>query len=379
MPTNAAVVIPVYKETLNEFEKISLAQVQKVLGHYQIIFVAPQGLKITYATQGNIAFFFPPQFFQSTKTYNYLMMSPAFYQAFLKYEYILIYQLDAFVFSDKMEYFCGLGYDYIGAAWPSLTKFTYDNKVYKMRVGNGGFSLRKVETTYNLLMNHRTWSAEVQTMPEDVFFALCGKLFPDEFRVAPLKIAYKFSVENLVERFIKKNGGELPFGCHDWNDLSGNFYVKVIPQFGYDLSKLQSQMGLGDVRSLESLMLNYSMQRLNRRLQRGQSITRYLPRNTFTSIRVVRNPFTMIIFARLMLENPTLSDEAIFYNEDEQDILMQDLKLERTPHLLLAGGGSDNTLIEEFAKRGLTYGNRVVSFFREYLMYCQHLFKNLGK
>ena len=138
-------------------------------------------------------------------------------------------------------------------------------------------------------------------------------------------------------------------------------------------------MRVGDLMLCEGHLINYSMQRLNRRLQRGQSITRYLPRNKFASIRVVRNPFSMIIFARLMLENPALSDEAIFYNEDEQDILIQDLKLERTPHLLLAGGGSDNTLIDEFAKRGLTYGNRVVSFFREYLMYCQHLFKNLGK
>ncbi len=37
MPVKAAVVIPVYKETLNELEEISLAQVQKVLGNYQII------------------------------------------------------------------------------------------------------------------------------------------------------------------------------------------------------------------------------------------------------------------------------------------------------------------------------------------------------
>jgi len=43
------------------------------------------------------------------------MMSPAFYDAFKAFDYILIYQLDAFVFRDELEYFCSLGYDYIGA------------------------------------------------------------------------------------------------------------------------------------------------------------------------------------------------------------------------------------------------------------------------
>lgn len=105
MAHKVAVVIPVYKETLNEFEKISLTQVQKVLGHYQYIFVAPQGKNIPYVTQGSKVYFFPPQFFQNTKTYNYLMMSPNFYKAFLDYEYILIYQLDAFVFQMNWNIF----------------------------------------------------------------------------------------------------------------------------------------------------------------------------------------------------------------------------------------------------------------------------------
>ncbi|MBQ7630124.1 MAG: hypothetical protein IJS81_07940, partial [Selenomonadaceae bacterium] len=104
MLNNAAVVIPVYKENLNEFEKISLAQVQKVLGNYQIIFVAPRGKNFSYFTQGSKIYFFQPQFFQSDKTYSELMKSPIFYKSFLEYKYILIYQLDAFVFSDELEY-----------------------------------------------------------------------------------------------------------------------------------------------------------------------------------------------------------------------------------------------------------------------------------
>ena len=380
MSANAAVVIPVYKETLNEFEKISLAQVQKVLGHYQIIFVAPQGLKISYARQGDKVSFFPPQFFQSPKTYNHLMMSAAFYKVFLNYEYILIYQLDAFVFSDKLEYFCGLGYDFIGAPWATLQKIIYDNKIYMAFVGNGGFSLRKVEKFYNLLTNHKTWTTEIKTMPEDVFFSLCGKLFPDEFRIAPIKIAYQFSVEQCVEHFVKKNGGELPFGCHAWHNCSKNFYIKEIPKFNYDISNLIKDMDVKDFTICERDLMRYSIQRLYRRIQRRQSIMRYLSRNKFASIRVIRHPFAMMIFARLMLENPTLSDEVIFYNADEKDILLQDLKLDRTPHLLITVGGvGDIALVSELVKRGFTYGSRIISFYNEYMNYCKNLFKNLGK
>ena len=40
-----AVVIPTYKEELDEFEKISLAQVRKVLGKYPIIFLTFKDVK----------------------------------------------------------------------------------------------------------------------------------------------------------------------------------------------------------------------------------------------------------------------------------------------------------------------------------------------
>ena len=42
------VVIPIYKEKLNDLEKISLAQVFDVLGAYDIYFVAPEGLDYDY-------------------------------------------------------------------------------------------------------------------------------------------------------------------------------------------------------------------------------------------------------------------------------------------------------------------------------------------
>ena len=380
MPVNAAVVIPIYKETLNELEKISLAQVKKILGRYQIIFVAPKGLKCNYLTSGCKIYYFPPQFFQSVGTYNILMKHPLFYKAFLAYEYILIYQLDAFVFSDMLEYFCSLGYDYIGAAWYPLRKVDFNGKQYKIGVGNGGFSLRNVTKFYNLILNHNKIFSQTPSDAEDNLFSLCGILYPDEFKVAPLKIAYEFSVEVLPRRFVNKNGGELPFGCHDWYKSDANFYVDTFLKFGYDLNPLREKLQSMSFKLCRQNLTIHAGKRLLRKLPRGESVLKYLSKNRYASIRVIRHPVAMMIFARLILENPNLSDEISFYNEDEQDILIQDLKLERTPHLLItARDDIDKNLIDELKKRGVNYGTRVVTFLQEYLNYCETKLKNLGK
>ena len=380
MAHKAAVVIPVYKDELNEFEKISLAQVQKVLSNYRFIFVAPHDKDFFYLTKDSRIYFFPPQFFKNKYTYSDLMKTPIFYEAFLDYEYILIYQLDAFVFSDELEYFCGLGYDYIGAPWCAAQRLYHNNKVYKAFVGNGGFSLRKVKSFYNLLSNVKVDSDKIRGTLEDVFFALCGKLFPNEFKVAPLKVAIQFSMEFMAERFVKKNGGKLPFGCHAWHKMSKNFYTKVIPKFGYDLKKLSSHMKSEDIISNRKCFLDYAMHRLIHRFQHDQSIMRYLPPKNFSSIRVFNNQFAMMILEQLIHEKINFSDKIFLYNEDEQDILIQDLKSEKMPHLIITDGRDfDNTLIDKITKLGMTYGDDFVSFNKEYLNYCEKLFHNLGK
>ncbi len=118
MQTKVAVVIPVYKEELDEFEKISLAQARKVLGKYPFVFVAPEGKIFSYFESGDGIVYCPQQFFQSVKTYNRLLMSPQFYEPFLSFDYILLYQLDAFVFMTRWNFFAGS--DTITLARPSL-------------------------------------------------------------------------------------------------------------------------------------------------------------------------------------------------------------------------------------------------------------------
>ena len=383
MAANAAVVIPAYKEDLNEFEKISLMQAQKIFsGKYPIIFFAPEGKRFSYFNIANQVIYFPQQFFKSLQTYNILMKTAEFYKAFLKYEYILIYQLDAFVFSDKLEYFCNLGYDNIGAAWLYFysKKINSPNGTFRPRAGNGGFCLRNVKSCYNLLKNHSDWAEKMQQLPEDIFWAYCGIIVGSNFRTAPVNVAYKFSAEHYPERCIKKNGGELPFGCHGWHKLSTDFYIKTFANYGYDLKPLKSQMKNDDTEGLYIHLINLANKRLVRRINKVQSLMRYLPKNNFASVRVIRTPYTMLILTRLILENNSLSDRIYFYDENEQDILINDLKPEKLPHLLLTSGkDADTPIIKLLQQKGLTYGTRFVTFNREYLICCEKIFHDLGK
>lgn len=101
MSSSAAVVVPVYKNELEWYEKISLRQAQNVFHNNPIIFVMPEDFTGVYIPPVHTnskrlrKFFFPARFFSSIEGYNELMLSAEFYKAFESYEYILIYQLDA--------------------------------------------------------------------------------------------------------------------------------------------------------------------------------------------------------------------------------------------------------------------------------------------
>ena len=214
-----------------------------------------------------------------------------------------------------------------------------------------------------------------------MFFGYCGVRDDCDFNVAPINIAYKFSAEYNPPRVVKKNGNKLPFGCHAWHYQNPEFYVKVFQQFGYDLRPLQNLLIYSDG-DLRNRLIIMALQRLIRRVNRGQALTRYLPKNHFASVRVIRSPSAMIIFTRLIIENPRLADEIYFYDESEQDILISDLTLKKEPHLIITFGGNfavDEFLISVAEKKGISYGKRIVSFWREYINSCEKLFLNLGK
>lgn len=376
-----AVVIPIYKEELNEFEKISLAQCRKILGKYPLVFVAPEGKNFSYFEQSDFVAQFPTKFFQSTKTYNKLLLSPQFYETFLDFDYILIYQLDAFVFYDALEFFCDFGYDYIGA--PVAYHSWYGIKIKKVpRVGNGGFSLRKVRTCHKLLTECVAlpdWDYILDNFYEDSFFGLCGVDDETDFHVAPVDVAICFAVDYFPDRFLRCVENKIPFGCHGWSKYSADAYIELFRRAGYDLRPIRNKMGNKDYEfALEISLEVTAIKRLIRRINHGQSILKYLPTKRFASIRVIRSPESMKILAGMAQEDSSFTDRIFLYDLKDYPKLINDLRRENLPHLVLSAE-YDESLIKQIEERGLIYGKHVISFRREYFKHCEKIFRNLGK
>jgi hypothetical protein len=236
-----AVVIPIYQLNLSTLEYRALKQVYTVLNAYSLIFIKPKSLdlgsiKKDFSSTETVSF--ADRFFQNKNGYNELMLSASFYKRFRSFDYILIYQLDAYVFRDELFAWCQKGYDYIGAPW--LQKRVYQYPVisqiriawhrYQLKkgkhssqslynqIGNGGFSLRKVESHYKATIKYRAKIREYLSIKnnhfynEDVFWATEAP----EFRKPSVKEALAFSFDKYPSYCFNLTNGQLPFGCHAW-------------------------------------------------------------------------------------------------------------------------------------------------------------------
>ena len=150
------VIIPVYKNYLSSEEQHSLRQCCCVLKKYQLAIVTYPECNLTIyekiLTTENSNYsieFFDRSYFDNVQSYNRLLFNFNFYLRFSAFEYILIYQLDGFVFKDELTEWCTKGFDYIGAPWFAKYK-SYEDGCPLYKVGNGGVSLRKVSTFMKL-------------------------------------------------------------------------------------------------------------------------------------------------------------------------------------------------------------------------------------
>ena len=254
MKTNlVTVVIPIYNCILKDYQIKSLEQCLSVLKYHPITIIKPQKLDIK-DLPFNIDFVnvinFPDNCFESILSYNELMLSDYFYKEFLNYEFILIHQLDAFVFKDELDYWCNKDYDYIGAPWIakkdifSLRLFfsLFDSKVKKERrkiffkVGNGGFSLRKTKKHFEIATKHKSYIQNILKEKkggldaiEDVFWSFKAKEFNVDFKIPEYKEALKFAFDRKPKIAFKLNNNKLPFGCHGFNKPKViKFWKKII-------------------------------------------------------------------------------------------------------------------------------------------------------
>lgn len=254
------ITIPVYSTELTDNEKHSLEQCINVLNKYPITLICGQNFdiknykKVFKALNKDFTCIkFDDKYFSNRDSYSKLCLSECFYEKFNNYKFMLIYQLDAFVFKDELEYWCKQNYDYIGAPWnlKVLSEIVHTKIEYG---GNGGFSLRKIDTMIRLMKHNlknkniyaykslkyifniykkRTFISNLLNIPkyvfiylfqrfifnkeifnEDLIIAKYARKYIKDFYFAEPNEAAKFSIESFGEYFFNINGKVIPFGTH---------------------------------------------------------------------------------------------------------------------------------------------------------------------
>lgn len=260
------VVVPVHKAAPSVTEAASLAACRQQLTDHPVYLVYPE----TISPQAYLDIHpslklqpVPAAWLASVHAYNQMKMDVTFYQLFASYEFLMTYELDAWIFSAAIEEHNGFTYDFIGA--PIFEGF--------MEAGpdagflpqlNSGFSIRRVPSCLKALDQLRRyrsrwklqrfflekfrflrrWVSPVlyQVIFDDqlkgyftgwyfhedmIWTHIVPVLFPF-FKVAPPDIAARFSFEVNAPVLLERQHGVLPLGCHAWAKFPA-FWQQYIP------------------------------------------------------------------------------------------------------------------------------------------------------
>lgn len=267
MKQKAIIVIPVYKTSLSETEQVSLQQVRRILHSYPICFAIPHSLNPvgSFMEEARIERF-DDRYFVSKNSYSEMMLSTDFYRRFTDYEYMLLYQLDAFVFSDRLAYFCSLGYDYIGAP---MRRWEKNWKDIGCTVGNGGFSLRKISSSIRVLSEKKkifyqmpeSWKKNQFLLWEDLYFSFCSKIPDLDFKTPDFSTALDFAVGTDIGHVYRRMPRWMPFGCHAWNSIDYWFWKPLVERYGYALPEPE---GIAALHRRRLLCHRYILSRFSR-------------------------------------------------------------------------------------------------------------------
>lgn len=267
-----AVLVPLYKQLLSVSEEFSLRNTLNVLKQHDVYIVGPEKLREfleLYRERTGYSFrlaLYQDKFFTSINGYNTLLKSKDFYKSFFDYEYILVVQTDALVFSDQLDVWCDRNYSYIGAPW--FVEFDKPQQSLTfLGVGNGGFSLRKIndfirflsapqyvpntmldwhfkgrQSIYQSLRKsiHKfilsyNFSPLMPRVQEDIFWGLLVPRCCSFFTVPTAEEAVSFAFEAAPLYLYELNQHQLPFGCHAWEKYDKCFWKKVLDDRGINL------------------------------------------------------------------------------------------------------------------------------------------------
>lgn len=239
------VVIPVYKAELTASEKRALSQCCKILASHPAIIIKPRSLSLDsllneFPSLGCRSF--DDHFFKDINGYNQLLISIPFYKSFSDYEYMLIYQLDAYVFTDSLLEWCSEGFDYIGApglepeklfALQASEKDLLSHSLSTQHpVLNGGLSLRRISSLIRYLRLYQLFFPPWQGN-EDKLFSLDARRLAalrPFIRIPRWETALQFSFEKSPAASYVLTGQRLPFGCHAWERYDPEFWKAYIEE-----------------------------------------------------------------------------------------------------------------------------------------------------
>lgn len=260
-----AVVIPVYTTNLNVYELISLRRTAAILNRYPLFILAPKSRayfveQFVRAELKDLAIcirfhLVNDHWLDSVASYNHLMVTSEFYDFYEAYSHLLVAQLDSYVFSDELAYWCSKQWSYIGAPiYPGGACYGPSNC---QSIGVGGFSLRNIQdfrrvfqanpcidlasdlqrlaspfnwkgklavlfrsARYNLsediyLPQIKNSAYKLMGINEDVVF---GKYVPRSlswFLIPSYNEACRFSLDRYIDEDLKMLG-QTPFGAHAW-------------------------------------------------------------------------------------------------------------------------------------------------------------------
>ena len=196
-----------------------------------------------------------------------MLWSKSFYERFVEYDYLLICQLDAWIFKDELEHWVSKNYDYIGA--PVFEGFEKNENYQYSLFLNGGLSLRNIASSLKIIKRvkplkylHRLLVLlsfkNVKSIAgflkiagllkflriknteylrsllggtgldnEDLKWCWAAETFTDFTKPIP-EIAMEFAFEYHPSFLYEKTGHKLPFGAHAWEKYEQSFWQQFI-------------------------------------------------------------------------------------------------------------------------------------------------------
>ena len=263
MSKDVAVIIPIYKSNLTSYEEISLNRTIKIFVNRDIVIITFFELdhfcnQISKRHANINIVFFHKKYFDSIRGYNRLLMSKNFYEAFLSFKYVLICQLDVYVFEDKLDFWINKGFCNVGA--PLFNGYNTLSHNFKSIGNNGGFCLRKTRSCLDILSNvkHRYYSISTlikieshflwrlyrilrdgllfnynvkplyPIINEDIFWSSIVPIENDCFLVPKSEESMLFSYDVNPKFLYEKSNGILPMAIHAWWKYDKTFVEKLI-------------------------------------------------------------------------------------------------------------------------------------------------------